>query len=118
MSTPEGKVKDAVRKLLSQYSGMYLYMPVPSGYGRTSIDFLGCYRGQFFAIETKAEGKKPTLRQVAELENIGRAMGATFVIAGVEDPAIEGLHAWLDNLTETINDNPHIPRDTVNRRTI
>ena len=29
------------------------------------MDFLGCYRGRFFAIETKAPGKKPTLRQDA-----------------------------------------------------
>ena len=114
--TPEGRTKAKVRKLLSQYSGMYLYMPVPSGYGRTTIDFLGCYRGQFFAIETKAEGKKPTLKQDAELQNIGRAMGATFVIAGVDDPAFETLRAWLNKITETINDNPHIPPASVHRR--
>ena len=97
---------------------MYSFMPVPSGYGRTTFDFLGCYRGYFFAVETKAPGKKPTLRQATELQNIGLAMGRTFVIDSVDSPVLGQLCAWLDQLTETIEYDPDIPPDTVKRRPI
>ena len=97
---------------------MYLFMPVPSGYGRTTLDFLGCYRRRFFAIETKAPGKKPTLRQAAELKLIDRAMGKTFVIDDVSSPVLDELRAWLDNLTENVADDPNITPDPVRRRTI
>jgi hypothetical protein len=116
--TPEGRVKSRVRKLLSQYQGMFTYWPVPGGFGRATIDVFGCYRGLFFAIETKAEGKKPTLRQTQELSNIERAMGHVFVIAGEDDPALDRLKEFLDLLTERIDDNPDISPDTVRRRTI
>jgi hypothetical protein len=118
MTTPEAKVKGKVKTLLSQYTGLYAYWPVPSGYGRTTIDCIGCYRGLFFAIETKAEGKKPTLRQTHELQAMGRAMAMTFVIAGPDDPAIEQLRMWLDALKETVDDHPYLPSDPVARRTI
>ena len=116
--TPEGRVKAKVRGLLQQYDGMYVFMPVPGGYGQTTLDFLGCYRGRFFAVETKAEKKKPTLRQVTLLQNIDRAMGRTFVIAGVNDPAIDELREWLDQLTETIDDRPYRTPDPVHRRAL
>jgi hypothetical protein len=116
MTTPEGKTKAKVRALLSRYTGVYTYWPVPSGFGRTSLDCIGCYRGLFFAIETKAEGKKPTLRQTQELQAMGRAMAMTFVIAGPDDPAIEQLRMWLDALKETVDDHPHISPDQTRRR--
>lgn len=118
MSTPEGRVKDAIRKLLAKYDGMYFYMPVPSGYGRTTIDFLGCYRGRFFAIEAKAPGKKPTLKQSDALQAIAAAMGKTFVVDNVSSPVLEDLRAWLDQLTETVPNAPDIPPDPVSRRPI
>jgi len=117
-NTPEGHVKAKVRDILARYTGMYTYWPVPTGFGTTTIDMIGCYRGQFFAVETKAPGKKPTLKQAITLEAIGRAMGKTFVIDNVESPVLDDMVAWLDALTGTINDDPHIPPDPVNRRTI
>lgn len=116
--TPEGKVKAKVRRLLAQYDGMYSYWPVPSGLGRTTVDIIGCFRGRFFCVETKGEGKKPTLRQTQEISVIERAMGTAFVIAGVDDPAFDRLHEWLDNLRDTIANDPHISPDEVNRRPI
>ena len=106
MKTPEGRVKDKVRKVLSAYPSMWKHWPVSMGMGRKTVDFLGCYRGRFFAIETKAPGKKPTLLQTAELQRVGEAMGKTFVISSTDDPELVRLTAWLDNLTETIDDNP------------
>jgi hypothetical protein len=62
MQTAEGKLKNQVRKMLNE-AGAWYWMPVPSGYGRSTLDFIGCYHGRFFAIETKAPGKKLTSRQ-------------------------------------------------------
>ena len=118
MTTPEATVKAKVRKLLQQYAGMYSYWPVPTGYGQTTIDVIGCYRGRFFAVETKAEGKKPTLRQTASLNDIERAMGKTFVIRGPIDVVFDELREWLDELRDTIDDDPHLSPDQVRRRPI
>jgi hypothetical protein len=118
MTTPESRAKKAVREVLSRYPSVYQYWPVPSGFGRTNIDVLGCYRGRFFGIEVKAEGKKPTLRQTGELQSMAQAMGKTFVIIGPNDPALDELDAWLNELTETIENDPRIPPDQVNRRPI
>ena len=118
MATPEGRVKEKLRRLLNGYTGVYTYWPVPMGYGRTTLDVLGCYRGQFFSVETKADGKKPTLRQTTELEGIEAAMGRSFVIAGTDSPVFEELRAWLDVLTLVIPNDPHISPDTVDRRPI
>lgn len=120
MTTPEGKVKAKLRKLLSSYTeGMYTYWPVPSGYGKTTLDVLGCYRGRFFSVETKAAGKKPTLRQAGELQAIGRAMGRTFVLIGENDPEFHELWRWLNQLTTEIPyDDTDIPSDEVRRRQI
>ena len=80
MSTPEGKVKAAVKKLLDQHK-VYYFMPVTGGYSRNGIpDFVGCVRGKFFAIETKAGKAKPTALQLREMERIKAGGGIAFVI--------------------------------------
>jgi hypothetical protein len=118
MTTPEGKTKVKVKALLSRYPGLYTYWPVPSGFGRTTLDCIGCYRGRFFAIEAKAEGKKPTLRQTQELTRMADAMGKTFVIAGPNSPEMEKLRNWLDELESTIDDRPYFTSDQTRRRTV
>lgn len=90
--TPEGKVKEAVKKLLKE-RGAYYHMPVQNGMGKPSLDFVGCYKGKFFAIETKAEGKKPTLRQQATIAEMEAAGAAVFVVAG--DFGMDELRWWL-----------------------
>lgn len=114
--TPESRNKSSVRKLLARYQGMYSYWPVPGGFGRATVDVLGCYRGRFFAIEVKAPGKKPTLRQTQALSEMQAAMGMTFVIDDVD--AVDELKDWLDQLTRDINDDSRISPDTVRRRPI
>lgn len=115
-ATPEGKVKSKVRELLGHYDGMYSYWPVPMGFGNTTLDVLGCYRGRFFSIETKAANKKPTLRQTEEIKNIELAMGKSFVISGEDSPVFAELREWLDILTQVITNDPHISPDPVSRR--
>ena len=57
-NTPEGRIKDAVKKYLTAL-GAYWYMPVSNGMGRVGCpDFLICYKGRFIACETKAPGKR------------------------------------------------------------
>lgn len=58
--TPEGRVKNAVRKLLKARE-VWHYLPMQNGMGVVGIpDFVCCYKGVFLAIETKAPNKRPT----------------------------------------------------------
>jgi hypothetical protein len=115
MATPEGRTKGKLKRILSGYTGIYTYWPVPSGYGSTTLDVLGCYRGRFFAVETKAPGKKPTLRQTTQIENIELAMGKTFVVIGVDSPVFDEITRWLDEITEAVAYAPYFTPDQVRR---
>jgi hypothetical protein len=55
-------------------------MPVPSGYGESSLDFIVCYMGRFIAIETKAGARHPTPRQEVIIKRIVEAGGIAIVI--------------------------------------
>lgn len=78
--TPEGKVKAAISRVIADYKKVYKFMPVPSGYGPSSLDYILCVEGRFVAIEAKAPGRKPTPRQKAIIGAIERAGGIVFVI--------------------------------------
>ena len=91
-TTPEGKVKEAVRELLKTH-GAYWHCPVQNGMGKPSLDFVGCHRGRYFAVETKAEGKKMTKRQEATAEEIITAGGRVFEVVGTA--GIAALQHWL-----------------------
>ncbi len=94
--TPEGKVKAKVNRLLDKYAGLYRHMPVPYGYGASTLDYLICFRGKFIAIETKAPGKKPTDRQRMIADKIRAAGGDVFVIDGEE--GLEQLAHHLESV--------------------
>ena len=117
MSTPEGKVKDSIRKLLVKYKiypaakagsgkkgvgfpedaeGWYT-MPVKAQFGVSGIpDFHGHYRGVFWAIEAKAKGKKPTGFQQHQINAISCSGGFIMVVDGPE--SLEEFRQWLDDL--------------------
>lgn len=102
MSTPESRVKSKVKELLAKYT-IYGNWPVPGGYGTPMLDFVGCYRGWFFAIETKAEGEVLTPRQEFVAEQIREAEGLVFIVTGLNherDPdswqGWTSLANWLD----------------------
>lgn len=78
--TPEGKVKAAVKKELDRYPTHYREMPVPSGFGKSGLDFTVCFFGRFLAIETKAPKKVPTPRQEERIREITIAGGITIVV--------------------------------------
>jgi phospholipase/lecithinase/hemolysin len=92
--TPEGKVKRQVTKLLKAATGVYYFMPVQTGYGSPTLDYLGSSRGRAFAIETKAPGKEPTMRQKAIINEMKAAGMKVFVIAG-NPQEYEELRLWL-----------------------
>lgn len=80
MSTPEGRVKDKVRKALNSLPSHYRFMPVQNGMGAPGLDFFCCIESMFVAIETKVEGKKLTDRQRETARKIAEAGGLVFVI--------------------------------------
>lgn len=93
--TPEGKVKEDIKKWLKAHGfwsaggdepavvkGWY-FLPVSMGMGSHGIpDFLGTITkgGRFFSIEAKAPGKKPTDRQLDRHNEI-RLAGGIVIIA-------------------------------------
>ena len=96
--TPEGRVKAKVKAYLKSI-GAYYNMPVPNGLGAPSLDFVGCYRGRFFAIETKAGSKGPTPRQEATMKSMQAAGGATFLIND-DEASWYPLQDWVLRINE------------------
>ena len=92
MLTPEGKVKQSVKKLLASYEA-YWHMPVQNGMGAPSLDFVGCHRGKFFAVETKAGNKQMTDRQRLTAKAMEDAGAVVFLIN--EETGLPQLESWL-----------------------
>jgi hypothetical protein len=94
-TTPEGLVKQAVSNLLKKTPGIYYHMPVPGFGGDTTLDYLACHYGRFFAVETKAPGKKPTDRQKMIISVITAAGGKVFIIDSRKGSEFKALEEWL-----------------------
>jgi Holliday junction resolvase len=95
--TPEGEIKDQVRKVLDEM-GAYYFFPAANGYGRTGIpDVIACVGGHFVGIECKAGSKQPTALQQRELDNIEKAEG-TGVLVNADN--ISNLKNLLENAYE------------------
>lgn len=95
-ATPEKKVKDAVVKVLKQY-GVYHFFPVTGGFGRSGIpDIVGCYKGNFLAIECKAGKNTTTALQKLEIAKINGAGGVAIVVS---EKNIDDVARLLDTIT-------------------
>lgn len=80
-TTPEGKVKNQVKKILDTHQAYY-FMPATGGFGRSGVpDIVGCLHGVFFSIECKAGKGIPTALQEREIRNIRNAGGYAWVIS-------------------------------------
>lgn len=91
-STPESKVKDKVKKILTN-NKIYYAMPHGAGYGNAGVpDFLICLNGEFIGVECKANGNKPTALQLWNLLEIRRSGGRSLVVDETN----------VDNLWETL----------------
>jgi len=85
--TPEGKVKDGVKKFLKE-RGAWFFMPVSNGMGQAGIpDIVICYKSLFVAIETKAPGKADnvTPNQERVMREIRLNDGFAFVVDSTDD---------------------------------
>ena len=80
-STPEGRVKTRVKKLLDQYGALH-FSPMGTGYGVSGVSDIIClYRGRFIAIECKSDEKKlPTALQLKFLDKVRSWGGLGLVI--------------------------------------
>lgn len=96
--TPEGKIKREINKLLDKY-GCYRFMPVPTRFGKKTIDYLVCAGGYFLGVEAKAPGKEPTGLQEITLEQIHQAGGMIIVVDG--PVSLQALERMLYALTST-----------------
>lgn len=78
----EGDVKKAVKKILNKAGeDLWYFMPPANGYGRSGIpDFLGCYKGRMFAIETKFGNNSPTNNQLREMKALGDADAQVYLV--------------------------------------
>lgn len=98
--TPEGGVKDAVKRAIKDFEthrgvSVYTFWPVQMGFGAATLDMIGSVNGHAFAIETKAtEKKSPTPRQAACIEAMERA-GMSVLVIGSEEAAA-GVTLWLE----------------------
>lgn len=87
-TTPEGKVKAAVKAYLKTLSDCWWFMPVQNGMGMMGIpDFIVCIRGKFLAIETKAPGRASSTTPLQErnIAGINGAGGLAIVATSVDD---------------------------------
>lgn len=83
-SLKESHIKKLVKNMLDDLH-CYYFMPVQSGFGSTTLDFLVCYRGSFIGIETKRPGiSRLTVRQAATARSIQAAGGIVLIINSIE----------------------------------
>ena len=95
--TPEGKVKEKVKRLLQRHN-VYWFMPVQNGLGAVGLDFHCCVNGKAFFIETKAGNKKPTPRQENTMNTIRLSGGKCFVVN--EASGYDTLELWLSEVDD------------------
>jgi hypothetical protein len=90
--TPEGKVKDKIKKILKA-NNIYYAMPMGTGFGNAGVpDFLCCFNGKFLAIEAKANGGQPTALQLKNMAEIEASGGHAWL---VNEVTIEVFELWV-----------------------
>lgn len=84
MTTPEGEVKKALKKILKPHEDektLYAFWAVQTGYGKRTLDCLVCWRGLFIGVECKREGvEEPAPHQDTIMKAIRAAGGRTFLV--------------------------------------
>lgn len=97
----ESRIKKYVKDRLDEL-GAYHFWPVQMGLGKATLDCLGCYKGRFFAIETKRPGEKPTTRQAITMGEMRGAGAAVFVV----DSEQSALSLFAEKSNEGIDNIP------------
>lgn len=110
-TTPEGKVKAAIKKLLKQY-GAYHTMPVMTGMATNGTpDFAISSAGRYLGLEAKAGDNEPTELQWVRLTDIQKSGGSTMVI---NETNLHILMSWLADPSM----NVHVVREMDSRRVL
>lgn len=105
--TPEGYVKKAINKELALYGEHAdAEMPVPTGFGKSGLDFTVCFYGWYLAIEAKRPGQKPTPRQYLKIANVQAAGGIAVWYDTIERVQTE-LRALLRDLSWAPRELPY-----------
>lgn len=79
-TTPEGKVKAQVKKILDEHD-VYYFMPVTGGYGKSGVpDIIACFKSHFIGIECKTVGNTTTALQDKHLKAIKEHGGVALVV--------------------------------------
>ena len=92
--TPEGKIKARVDEVLKLWKA-YKHKPVQNGMGTPALDYHVGHRGYYAAIETKARGKPPTVRQIRTMREVVAAGNSVFLIDHVDGMDMSELRGWL-----------------------
>lgn len=93
MRSPENYEKTEIRRFLDNLGhDCWHFSPFMGGYGKSGVsDIIGVYRGRFFCIEVKREGKKPTPIQERRMKEVTHAHGCAF--AGTASTVIPAFKA-------------------------
>ena len=111
--TPEGRVKDRIKKWMKrEYPDAWYFLPVSRGYGIHGIpDFICCMPvtitpamvgltiGAFVGIEAKTATGELSLHQAQRLQEILNASGEAIVVRGPTSEVDEQLDALKNKLT-------------------
>ena len=92
----ERDVKRKISALLSlvlEHEPIYVWMPVVTGFGKRSLDYICCVRGQFLAIEAKATGEWLRPDQCVRAREMHKAGADVFIISGPD--GYGALERWL-----------------------
>lgn len=105
-TTPEGRVKDQIRKVLQKNNAWY-FMPVQNGMGKAGIpDFIVCYHGRLVGVEAKAPSGAATANQLRIGEEI-KEHGGEYIIARSGEEVQKYFDSRGDDLKEAVFDAVH-----------
>lgn len=100
MSTPEGKIKDAIKDVIKEVPGTYALWVVPFGRGESTLDCIGArpFDGKFFGVEAKKpnERDKMTDLQKSYARRMLRSRGMVFCIDDKNGVDIALFRKWLN----------------------
>ena len=97
--TPEGRVKDQLKKFLNQFEYLYQFWPVQNGMGQPTLDVIVCYKGFYLAIEVKPGKKQMTERQSLTADSMRNAQGCVLLIND-EAATWRQLATWIDTVDQ------------------
>ena len=90
----EREVKKFIKEIVLELDpDADIFMPVQTGYGAVDLDFIIGIKGYYLSIEAKANGKKPTHRQ---LQTIEKKVKAGCVALIIDESNLEDLVATVD----------------------